>query len=80
MSLDSGWETHFQEPVFIPRSKDAPEGDGWLMSLAKRYDTNLSEIVVLDTKHFEGPPVAVVRLPLALRGKYTINSAEMIND
>lgn len=50
------------------------------MSLAKRYDTNLSEIVVLDTKHFEGPPVAVVRLPLALRGKYTINSAEMIND
>lgn len=29
----------FQEPAFIPRSKDAPEGDGFLIVLVNEYDT-----------------------------------------
>lgn len=39
------------------------------MSLTKRLDLNLTEIVILDTTQFEGPPVAVVRLPLALKSE-----------
>ena len=52
------------EPTFIPRSPEAPEGDGWVLSLV--YDSALdrSELAVLDTRDFTGEPVATVRLPV----------------
>jgi carotenoid cleavage dioxygenase len=51
------------EPVFVPRSADAAEGDGWVLAL--RYDRELdrSDLVVLDASEFGGDPVAVVQLP-----------------
>ncbi len=51
------------EPVFVPKSADAAEGDGWVLAL--RYDRELdrSDLVVLDTNDFDGDPVAVVQLP-----------------
>lgn len=51
------------EAVFVPRSACAPEADGWLMSLVYDKATDRSELVVLDTEDFTGPPVAVVQLP-----------------
>ncbi|KAJ5634236.1 hypothetical protein N7528_002078 [Penicillium herquei] len=43
--------THLiQEPVFIPRSKDAVEGDGWLMALVNNYSTMSSELHIVDTR------------------------------
>ena len=57
-----------QEPVFIPRSKDAEEGDGYLLGLVNRLDEMRNDLVVLDTKvGFEKGPVAVIRLPLKLK-------------
>lgn len=74
------------EPSFIPRSADAPEGDGfvicckpvqhsnlahkqsadaYIMPVINRFDTALSDLVVLDTKDFQ--PVAMVKLPLRVR-------------
>jgi carotenoid cleavage dioxygenase-like enzyme len=51
------------EPVFIPKSADAAENDGWVLAL--RYDRELdrSDLVVLDANEFGGDPVAVVQLP-----------------
>ena len=51
------------EPVFVPRSADAAEHDGWLLAL--RYDRELdrSDLVLLDAHDFAGAPVAVVQLP-----------------
>ena len=51
------------EPVFVPKSADAAEDDGWVLAL--RYDRELdrSDLVVLDANEFGGDPVAVVRLP-----------------
>lgn len=52
-----------QEPVFVPRSPDAPEGDGWLLFLVNHNAANLAELRVVDALDITGPPVAVVRLP-----------------
>ena len=51
------------EPVFVPKSADAAEHDGWVLAL--RYDRELdrSDLVVLDANEFGGDPVAVVQLP-----------------
>jgi carotenoid cleavage dioxygenase-like enzyme len=55
-----------QEPVFIPRSKDAPEGDGYVLFLCNRYETNLTDLVILDTEHWQ-EPAAIINLPIRLR-------------
>jgi carotenoid cleavage dioxygenase-like enzyme len=51
------------EPVFVPRSADAAENDGWILTL--RYDRALdrSDLVILAAHDFGGDPVAVVQLP-----------------
>lgn len=51
-----------EEPVLIPRSADAAEGDGWVLGMVRRLDVNRSAVVVLDTKDFS-KPVAVIQLP-----------------
>lgn len=51
------------EGVFIPRSADAVEDDGWVMSLVYDRTTDRSDLVVLDAQDFAGPPVATVHLP-----------------
>jgi len=52
------------EAVFVARSPRAPQGDGWLLSLVHDTTGGTSELVVLDTADFTGPPVAVVPLPV----------------
>lgn len=52
------------EPVFVPRDALAPEADGWLLTLVYDPAADRSELVVLDTADFTGPPVAVVQLPV----------------
>ncbi|TVY79146.1 Lignostilbene-alpha,beta-dioxygenase isozyme III [Fusarium oxysporum f. sp. cubense] len=56
-----------QEPVFVPRSKDAEEGDGFIIVLVNRLDKMVSDLVVVDSRQFSEGPVAVVNLPVRLR-------------
>ncbi|CAK7215103.1 transcriptional regulatory protein rco1 [Sporothrix bragantina] len=59
--------THMvQEPVFISRPGDAPEGDGWLMVLVNNYATMSSELHIVDTRD-TSKAQAVVYLPIRLR-------------
>jgi carotenoid cleavage dioxygenase len=51
------------EGVFIPRSDDAAEDDGWVMSLVYDAATDRSDLVILDAQNFAGEPVATVHLP-----------------
>ncbi|KAG7410280.1 Lignostilbene-alpha,beta-dioxygenase isozyme I [Fusarium oxysporum f. sp. raphani] len=55
-----------QEPVFVPRSATAEEGDGYVIGLLNNYDEMCSELVVLDSRNFS-EPVALVKLPIRLR-------------
>ncbi|MDQ1209330.1 carotenoid cleavage dioxygenase-like enzyme [Acinetobacter baylyi] len=57
----------FQEPIFIPRSKDAPEGDGWVACIMNDLREGKSELVILDTQHWENGPIARVKIPFRLR-------------
>jgi len=52
-----------QEPVFVPRAPDAPEGDGWLLCLTNRPDENRADLLIVDAMRMESGPVATVRLP-----------------
>jgi carotenoid cleavage dioxygenase len=51
------------EPVFVPKSGDAAEGDGWVLALGYDRERDGSDLVVLDANDFGGEPVAVVQLP-----------------
>ncbi|GIJ89494.1 hypothetical protein Asppvi_008436 [Aspergillus pseudoviridinutans] len=57
-----------QEPVFIPRSEDAPEGDGWVLAMVEQKAANRCDVVVLDTAQFE-KPIAVVQLPFHVKAQ-----------
>ncbi|KAH6999202.1 carotenoid oxygenase [Ilyonectria sp. MPI-CAGE-AT-0026] len=60
-------KTHMvQEPVFVPRSDDAPEGDGFLMALVNNYSTMSSELHILDSRDFSTAR-AIVKLNIRLR-------------
>lgn len=47
-----------EEPVFVPRSARAPEGEGWLLTMLGRRRENRTNLVILDAAHIERGPVA----------------------
>jgi carotenoid cleavage dioxygenase-like enzyme len=51
------------EPVFVPRSADAPEGDGWLVAVVYRGESDRSDFVVYDAQAVAAGPIATARLP-----------------
>lgn len=51
------------ELVFVPRSADAAEDDGWFLTLVLDENTDRSEFVVLDASAPGEGPVATVHLP-----------------
>jgi carotenoid cleavage dioxygenase-like enzyme len=52
------------ECVFVPKSIGAGEGDGWVMTYVWNAPTNTSDLVIIDSTRFDGPPQAVVHLPV----------------
>ena len=60
---DVGAGRSAMEPVFVPRSADAAEDDGWLLSYVYDAVTDTSDVVVLEAHDLAADPVAVVHLP-----------------
>ena len=56
-----------QECQFVPRSKDAPEGEGYLIGVCNRHLERRSDLLILDAQHLGEGPIATVKLPLRLR-------------
>ena len=55
------------EPLFVPRSPDAPEGDGYVMAVLACHDgVPHSRLAILDTQNIEEGPIANVYLPFRL--------------
>jgi carotenoid cleavage dioxygenase-like enzyme len=75
LDQQTGEITHFypgpnastEEPVFVPKSDDAPEGDGWLISVVGRRNENRSDIVIVDSMDLKAGAVATIQLPFRLR-------------
>ena len=51
------------EPVFVPRSRDAAEGDGYLLSVVHRGRDNRSDLAFFDAENLADGPIACAELP-----------------
>jgi 8'-apo-carotenoid 13,14-cleaving dioxygenase len=51
------------EFVFVPRSADAPEGDGWVMGYVIDATNETTDLVILDASNIAAPPVASIHIP-----------------
>ncbi len=51
------------EPVFVPRSADAAEGDGWLTAVIWRAADNRSDLAIFEAQDVEKGPIAVAEMP-----------------
>jgi carotenoid cleavage dioxygenase len=51
------------EPVFVPRSADAAEGDGWIVSLIYRGAEDKSDFAVFEAQNLAAGPIACARIP-----------------
>ena len=51
------------EPVFVPRSADSGEDEGWILSYVYDAATDRSDVVILAADDFTGDPVATIHLP-----------------
>jgi len=51
------------EPVFVPRSPEAGEADGFVLALCHRAAENRSDLLILDAGNVDGEPLATVKLP-----------------
>ena len=60
---DFGPGRHPGEFVFVPRSADAAEDDGWLLGLVVDMNDDTTALTVLDAADFTAPPLATVTLP-----------------
>jgi carotenoid cleavage dioxygenase len=51
------------EPIFVPRSAEAPEGDGWLVALIYRGAEDRSDFAVYEAGDIAKGPIATAQLP-----------------
>ena len=50
------------EPIFVPRTAHAPEGQGYLLAVAYRGAEARSDLLVLDAEQLAAGPLAIARL------------------
>jgi carotenoid cleavage dioxygenase len=60
---DFGPASFTSEPIFVPRSPQAPENDGFLLAIIYRQEENRSDMVILDAANVEDKPLATITLP-----------------
>jgi len=65
---------HCGEPVFVPRRTDAAEGDGFVLCVIFRGDTQCSDLAVFDAQHLADGPLALAhlshRVPAGFHGNW----------
>jgi carotenoid cleavage dioxygenase-like enzyme len=49
--------------VFVPRSADAADGDGWLLAVVYRGAEDRSDFVVYDAQDVTAGPIATAKVP-----------------
>ena len=58
-----GKEDAIGEPVFVPSSNEAEEGDGYLIALAYRGIENRSDLLIFSAMDVASGPIATAKLP-----------------
>lgn len=62
----AGADSSPEEPFFVPRADDAPEGEGWILTVVGRRAENRTDLVILDAAQIDRGPVATIRMPCRL--------------
>ncbi|MCX2981071.1 lignostilbene alpha-beta-dioxygenase [Halieaceae bacterium IMCC14734] len=52
-AYDCGPARYTSEPIFVPRSPDADEGDGYILAVIYDANTKLSELLILDATNLD---------------------------
>jgi carotenoid cleavage dioxygenase len=60
---DEGPGRMFLEPVFVPRTPDADEDDGYVLAYVYDAKRNGSDVVILAAQDFAAGPLATIELP-----------------
>ena len=71
--LPEGW--HAGEPVFVPRTPDAEEDDGFVLAVVYDGVEDTSELRILDARNFAAEPLARLRLRDRVPGGFHGNFA-----
>lgn len=56
-----------QEPCFIARAPDAPEGDGWIVQICNRLEEQRSDLLLFDALDIDKGPIATINIPIRMR-------------
>jgi carotenoid cleavage dioxygenase-like enzyme len=75
MDFSTGVQKHWfcgpdcliQEPCFVPRTPDSPEGDGYIIALVDDITNNYSDLAIFEALEIEKGPIGKARLPFRLR-------------
>jgi carotenoid cleavage dioxygenase-like enzyme len=51
------------EPIFVPRSPSAPEGDGWVIAMIYRGNEDRSDFAVFSAQDIEAGPIGMAKMP-----------------
>jgi carotenoid cleavage dioxygenase len=70
----AGQDDRFGEPIFVPRSESAAEGDGWLLSVLYRGEEKRSDLAVFEATDLGKGPIALAhlssRVPAGFHGNW----------
>ena len=58
---------NLQEPCFIPKSKTAPEGEGYIVQVQPHSDDGQSDLLLFDAQHVDEGPMATIHVPIRMR-------------
>ena len=64
--LSAGSTHGLSEPQFVPARPDAPEGEGWILTVANDFAEMRSELVIADAMRLGEGPIARVKMPFRL--------------
>ncbi|MCP5144572.1 MAG: carotenoid oxygenase family protein [Gammaproteobacteria bacterium] len=63
-------DTSLAEMVFVPRNRNAAEGDGYLIGVAtRRNEAGRSDVIIIDAQHPEDGVIATVHMPYRVPGQ-----------
>ena len=73
-----GPDSLIQEPCFVPRTPDSPEGDGYIIALVDDITNNYSDLAIFEALEIDQGPIGKARLPFRLRQGLHGNWADAI--
>ena len=63
----AGPNRNLQEPCFIPKSKDAAEGEGYIVQIQPHNDDGQSDLLLFDALRVDEGPMATIHIPVRMR-------------